>query len=155
MSSPFTALLDRVRERQALVAVIGLGFVGIPEALAIGRAGFRVIGIDRQPERIDVLRAGRPIVPDVTSEELRDALGRGSFVPTFDERAAHDADVVVIGVPTPITPLGNPDLGAVATVTGTIGTFPRRSRLVKGEHRSRWIDPLRRGGRIGGSRADP
>jgi UDP-N-acetyl-D-glucosamine dehydrogenase len=130
MTSPFTTLLNRLRGRQALVAVIGLGFVGIPESLAIQRAGFWVIGVDRQSSRVASVLAGDPIVPDVAPAELADALGRGTFYPTADERAAREADVVVICVPTPLTTLGEPDLSEVAVAARTIGTFPARPRLV-------------------------
>src|SRR5258708_15808239 len=102
MTEQLATLLSRVQARQALVGVIGLGFVGIPEALAIGRAGFRVVGIDRQPGRIAALQAGQPIVPDVAPSELGDALRCGSFTPTIEWGAANDADVVVICVPTPL-----------------------------------------------------
>jgi UDP-N-acetyl-D-glucosamine dehydrogenase len=130
MTSHWSALLERVRGRQALVAVIGLGFVGIPESLAIQRAGYQVVGVDREPSRISALQTGDPIVPDVTAAELVDALGRGAFVPTVDLVAAREADVVVICVPTPLTALGEPDLSEVASATRTIGAFSARPRLV-------------------------
>jgi UDP-N-acetyl-D-glucosamine dehydrogenase len=130
LSAEHALLSSRIRARQAQVAVVGLGFVGLPEALAIVRAGFSVIGIDRDATRVAALQDGQSGVPDVSQSDLRDALARGSFTATIDWTEATQADVVVICVPTPLDASGDPDLSAVSSAVESIARLPARPRLV-------------------------
>ncbi len=123
-------LLGRIRERRASVAVIGQGFVGAPQAIAIARAGFRVVGIDRDPERVGELAAGRSPVPDVSDEELGQALASGAYQVTTRRDALACADVVVVCIPTPLTAAREPDLRLVEEVASELATYLDRPRLV-------------------------
>lgn len=68
MSSPPTDLFDRLRQRTATVGVLGLGYVGLPLAVELARAGFRTLGIEVDKERVRALHAGRSYIPDVSDD---------------------------------------------------------------------------------------
>ena len=106
---PLAGLATAITERTATVAVIGLGYVGLPLALAVARAGFGVIRIDAAPEKIAALRTGRSYVSDLTDADLV-PLSTATF--TTDPAAAGDADAVLIAVSTPLRD-GSPDLTLV------------------------------------------
>ena len=97
-SDPLAGLATAIMERTATVAVVGLGYVGLPLALAVARAGFGLIGIDTVPGKVVALRSGRSYISDLTDADLA-PLSTGSF--TTDPAAAGEADVVLIAVPTP------------------------------------------------------
>jgi UDP-N-acetyl-D-glucosamine dehydrogenase len=112
------------------IAVIGLGYVGLPLAIAFTEAGLSVTGVDASPERIATLRTGRSPVDDIEDARLADALAAGMSVVAWDEAALGLADAVVVCVPTPITSTKDPDLGPVLDAAGHIAPSLRRGQLV-------------------------
>jgi len=96
------SLRDRIRNRDAKVAVIGLGYVGLPLALAVAEAGFHTFGIDVDKERIAQIRRGSSPLIDISDEEIAKANSRGGFEPTHNFGCLVEADVFVICVPTPL-----------------------------------------------------
>ncbi|HEX5097199.1 MAG TPA: nucleotide sugar dehydrogenase [Acidimicrobiia bacterium] len=108
MAAPLAQLLRKLDERQAKVAVVGQGYVGLPVAMRASELGFRVVGYDLDPERIDALRTGRSYVEDVTDEQLTTALDAG-YWPTSDPLDLRAFDVAIVSVPTPLRD-GAPDL---------------------------------------------
>ncbi|SNR52516.1 nucleotide sugar dehydrogenase [Blastococcus mobilis] len=125
-SDPLADLATAISERTATIAVVGLGYVGLPLALAVAQAGFDVIGIDAVPDKVAALRAGRSYISDLSDADLA-PLSTGRF--TTDPAAAGDADVVIIAVPTPLRD-GAPDLSLVEQAGATIGRVLRRGALV-------------------------
>ncbi len=123
---PLERLAASIRDRTAVVAVIGLGYVGLPLLVGVGQAGFETIGFDSDPGKIDALRAGRSYVVDVPSSELH-ALDRATF--TRDATALDRADVVVLCLPTPLTD-GAPDLSMVRAAAETVAAHLRPGVLV-------------------------
>ncbi len=101
------------------VAVIGLGYVGLPLARAAVRAGLRVTGLDTSPDVVRSLLSGRSHVDDLTDEDVADLLDHG-FHPTTDTAVLGRADAVVICVPTPLSPEGGPNLAAVRAAAATV-----------------------------------
>src|SRR6185295_10613072 len=83
------------------IAVIGLGYVGLPLALELARGGARVLGIDVSATVVDALERGHSHVDDVSDEALRDR-GTGSFRATTNYAVAREADAMIICVPTPL-----------------------------------------------------
>lgn len=110
------------------LAVIGLGYVGLPLAMEAVRAGMRVHGLDQDASLIAGLLEGRSHVDDVTDEQVADAVAHG-FVPTTDPVCLGSVDVVVICVPTPLCE-GTPDLDAVKSATEQIARAIRPGTLV-------------------------
>jgi UDP-N-acetyl-D-glucosamine dehydrogenase len=106
-------LADRIRRAEATVTVIGLGYVGLPLALAFAEAGFSVRGLDVDARKVAALTEGNSCVGDVSAAELTDLLDAGRFSPTTDAAVLRESDVVVICVPTPYTKTKQPDLTCI------------------------------------------
>jgi len=111
------------------VLVIGLGYVGLPLAIAAARSGFRVTGLDTSEKIVAGLVAGRSHVDDVTDAEIAETLGQG-FRAVTDETAVPPQDVIVICVPTPLAEAAGPDLSAVRAATATAGRLLKAGTLV-------------------------
>jgi UDP-N-acetyl-D-glucosamine dehydrogenase len=112
------------------VAIIGLGYVGLPLGLALMEAGLRVVGYDSNVARLVQLRAGRSPVDDVADDRLAAALRNGLELRTPGEDGLADADVVFVCISTPITPAREPDLTAVLDAAATISRSLRPGQLV-------------------------
>jgi len=95
------------------VGVVGLGYVGLPLALAFTRAGYEVIGVDIDSERIETLQAGSSYLTDVTDQEVATGVAKG-FHPTSSYQELEAVDAVSICVPTPMRKSGTPNLSYVA-----------------------------------------
>lgn len=111
------------------LVVIGLGYVGLPLAQEASRAGLTVTGLDVSAAVVDGLMGGRSHVDDLSDADIAEMLGLG-FTATTDASVIADADTVVICVPTPLTPEGGPDLGAVLGATRAIADHLRAGQLV-------------------------
>src|SRR4051794_5325947 len=103
-------LLRRIQDRTAVVGMVGLGYVGLPFAVEKAKVGYRVIGIDQNPDRARRINAGENYVPDVNSEELSALVRVGRLEAMTDFSRVPEMDVVVIAVPTPLTRNRTPDL---------------------------------------------
>ena len=101
------------------VAILGLGYVGLPLAHEAARAGLRVLGFDISSGVVDGLNAGRSHIDDLSDEEIAEMLNAG-FRATTDESELSSADAVVVCVPTPLGDDGAPDLSAVTGATQTV-----------------------------------
>jgi UDP-N-acetyl-D-glucosamine/UDP-N-acetyl-D-galactosamine dehydrogenase len=108
------------------IAVIGLGYVGLPVAVALARAGAPVIGFDIDRSRIDELRAGRDRTREVEAAELAQA----SLAYTDDPKALARADFFIVTVPTPIDAVKRPDLRAMLAASETVGAVLKRGDVV-------------------------
>jgi UDP-N-acetyl-D-glucosamine dehydrogenase len=124
MTAPAAATADR------RVAVLGLGYVGLPLSISFVEAGLDVLGIDVSPERVAELTAGRSPIDDITNERLTAALSKGLRVATTADGDSASADVVVVCVPTPITASKDPDLGPVLAAAGYLRAHLRAGQLV-------------------------
>ena len=128
-SAPVDILAERISTRQAVVGVIGLGYVGLPLLLEKARAGFRVLGFDRNVERVALVNARKSYIDDITNSELEE-LGEGRIGATTDFDALEGVDVVVICVPTPLDEHLAPDLQYVCRVGEEIAKRLRKGQLV-------------------------
>ena len=121
----FGDLADRITTRSALVAVVGLGYVGLPLLLAAAGEGFVPIGIDTDSVKVRSLREGRSHVVDVSDDELSEAVVQFSS----DHRVLMAADVIVVAVPTPLRD-GSPDLSLVESAASQVASVLRPGQLV-------------------------
>jgi UDP-N-acetyl-D-glucosamine dehydrogenase len=103
-------LLDRINGRQFNVAVVGLGYVGLPLAVEFARAGIKTYGIDVDQGKIGMLTNGENYIQDLKNDVVRDVVEKGMLVPTTDFASVADAHVIYICVPTPFTPNKEPDI---------------------------------------------
>lgn len=124
------SLVKKITERKAVVGVIGLGYVGLPLAVLQARNGFHVIGIDESIEKVDRVNQGNNYISDVNSEELRCVVETGRLMATADFHRLRECDVILICVPTPLTPNKEPDITAIVKVTNHIGQYAHSDMLV-------------------------
>ncbi|MEV5754562.1 nucleotide sugar dehydrogenase [Actinoallomurus sp. NPDC052308] len=124
--------MDQPRDDRAVewdLAVIGLGYVGMPIVREVSRSGMRVVGVDVDQRRVDGLNAGVSHVDDVSDEEVAGLLARG-FHATTDPRVLAGAGTVIICVPTPLDGDRRPDLGAVTGAAEMVAGRLRPGTLV-------------------------
>jgi UDP-N-acetyl-D-glucosamine dehydrogenase len=124
------ALADRVRSREAVMAVVGLGYVGLPLAVGLARLGFPTIGVDIRAERVARVNAAEPYLEDVSADDLVGPVRDGVLRATTNYARLVDAEVIFICVPTPIRPNKSPDLSYVTAAAREIGARLRRGQLI-------------------------
>ncbi|MDX0068719.1 nucleotide sugar dehydrogenase [Sinorhizobium meliloti] len=123
-------LLESISGRTARVGVIGLGYVGLPLAVAVARSGFHVTGFDIDPGKIVALDAGSSYIEAVSDEALAREAGAGRFRSTTDFSDLGFCDVIIICVPTPLTRHRDPDLSFVENTSRAIADCLRPGQLV-------------------------
>lgn len=122
------SLTDRFTDRTATLAIVGLGYVGLPLAVVFAKAGFRVVGIDLNQARVDSVNNCESYIEDVTSETLRELHGRISATTDFAVLAG--ADAVSICVPTPLSKTGDPDVSYIIAAAEQIAAYLHPGMLV-------------------------
>lgn len=125
-----TALEQRLRNKSALLGVIGLGYVGLPLAVEKAKAGYRVIGFDVQPHKVDMVNQGINYIGDVVDEDLAEIVKAGMLTATSDFSRISELDCVSICVPTPLDRYQQPDLSYVKSTAETIAKHMHRDMLI-------------------------
>jgi len=125
-----TTLTDKFKAHNATVAVVGLGYVGLPAALAFNRAGFGVIGLDIDAPKNEKLMRGESYLKQLPDESVRAAVDSGRFHATSDFAECAKADAILICVPTPLTAQREPDLQYVLATGKSIAAHLRAGQLV-------------------------
>jgi len=128
--SLFSTLKDRISSRQARIATVGLGYVGLPLALTISEAGFPTTGIDLNRSRVDAINAGARVISYFAEDRIATAIAGGKFGATADFAVLQEIDVVLICVPTPLSPAREPDLSYVIRAAEGIAKWLRPGQLV-------------------------
>lgn len=124
------ALLEKLQNNTAKVAVIGMGYVGLPLAVCISKVGLEVLGIDVNPERVHQINLGKSYINDVTSEELSPLVEEGKIKGYCEFDVLSDADVIVICVPTPLTKNRDPNITYIQNSTEQIAKYLRPGQLI-------------------------
>jgi UDP-N-acetyl-D-glucosamine dehydrogenase len=128
--SPREALLAKAQDRSALFGIVGLGYVGLPLAMELIHAGYRVLGFDVNQRVADGLNAGRSHIQDVPSAQVAAAVKDGRFSATADLARLSEPDAISIAVPTPLSKTKDPDVSYVLAATESIKQTLRRGQLV-------------------------
>ena len=123
-------LKEKIEKKQAVVGVIGLGYVGLPLAIAIGEAGFSVIGIDIDKEKIKQLRMGKSYLEDVKGEAIKNLIKKGILKVYSDYQKIKDCDIINIAVPTPFTSTKDPDISYIIEAGKEISKRMRKGQLI-------------------------
>lgn len=123
-------LIDKIKSHEALVAVVGLGYVGLPFAVEKAKAGFKVIGIDRSQSRCDMVNRGENYIGDVHDHELVECTQSGALTAVASFEEVSKADAIIIAVPTPLDKNLAPDLQYIVAVTKAIAPHLRKGQLV-------------------------
>ncbi len=124
------ALSAKIKDRTARAGIIGLGYVGLPLAMAIARSGFPVTGFDIDPKKIVALDARKSHIDAVTDEALSAEITAGRFGATTEFAGLKQCDIIVICVPTPLTKHRDPDLSYVEATSRAIAEHLRPGQLV-------------------------
>ena len=125
----FMRLKNRIMSKEATVGVIGLGYVGLPLAVEMARAGYKVIGIDLQEEKVSMLRNGQSYVNDVSSLEVQDVVN-SLFHPSSDYSLVSQMDTISICVPTPLTKTKAPDISFILSAIIEIKKYIKKGTLI-------------------------
>ena len=123
-------LIGRIDARRARVAVIGLGYVGLPLVELFAAAGFEVLGFDIDPTKVERLNRGESYIGHVNSERVAALRAGGRFAASADFARLAEVDAILICVPTPLDGHRDPDLSAVVNTGRTIGRHLRPGQLV-------------------------
>ena len=127
-------LLGKIKTKQAVVGIIGLGYVGLPLVLRFCEVGFQVLGFDTDASKVELLNRGESYIKHISSTRLAALLtpreGAGQFAATSDLGRLGEPDVLIICVPTPLTTKREPDLRFVADTTRQIAACLRPGQLV-------------------------
>jgi UDP-N-acetyl-D-glucosamine dehydrogenase len=115
-----TALLDSIRTRRARAGVIGLGYVGLPLAVELARAGFTTTGIDLDPEKVRAINEGRSYIDDVPSRVVSELRSADTLQASLDFDVVARLDTVNICVPTPLRKTKDPDLSFIVAATEAV-----------------------------------
>jgi UDP-N-acetyl-D-glucosamine dehydrogenase len=124
------ALIRRINRRDAHLAVIGLGYVGLPLAVEFAKAGFRVTGIDVDAARVRDLERGKSYIQDVPTAELRALVKSGKLSATEDFSVLRKVDAVNVCVPTPLSKQRDPDVSYIVAATQQVAKHLHRGMLV-------------------------
>ena len=125
-----TALLDRIAGGSALIGIVGLGYVGLPLALAAARAGLPVLGFDVDAARVAQFNAGTSFISHIPTEALHAAARAGRFEATADPGRLGEPDAILICVPTPLTRQREPDMTYIERTAQAIAPRLRVGQVV-------------------------
>jgi UDP-N-acetyl-D-glucosamine dehydrogenase len=130
MTTMQEALLTKIKQRQAQVVVLGLGYVGLPLATVFADAGFSVIGVDPDQRKVDTICRGESHIPDVPAEQVERLVSTGRLKATADFSVLAQADAVSICVPTPLRKTGDPDLSFIFSVAEELAKYVHPGMVV-------------------------
>lgn len=123
-----TVLQDKIKNKQAQIAVVGLGYVGLPLMLRFAEVGFKVIGIDIDERKNTAVNEGRSYIQHIPSEQL--ARVQQNLSATSDFSKALEADVIILCVPTPLNKYREPDLSYVLQTMDALVPFLRPAQII-------------------------
>jgi UDP-N-acetyl-D-glucosamine dehydrogenase len=123
-------LIAKAERRQILFGIVGLGYVGLPLAVELSRAGYRVLGFDVNPDVVEGLNEGRSHVKDVTDAQLQRAMECGRFSATTDMSRLSEPDAISICVPTPLSKFKDPDVSFIVAATEAVKKRLRRGQAI-------------------------
>ena len=128
-------LAARLKRKTARVAVVGLGYVGLPLAETFAWGGYPVIGFDIDADKVENLRNGQSYIGHIDPERVAELNASGRFEPTDDPTLFATADAIVICVPTPLTEAREPDLTYVVNSAKAVAARLRPGRICSIEDR--------------------
>jgi len=123
-------LRSKIEDKSAVVGVAGIGYVGLPLAVEKAKVGYQVFGYDRNAIRVAQINQGSNYIRDVVDEDLAKAVVSGKFVATTDFSTLGNCDVIVLCVPTPLTPNKDPDISHVRNVGAEVARHLRPGQLI-------------------------
>jgi UDP-N-acetyl-D-glucosamine dehydrogenase len=126
----FGTLERRIKDKKALVGIVGMGYVGLPLVRTFGNAGFSTLGYDVDKNKIRMLAAGKSYIKHIPASMIQSLLKRRQFRPTADPGELSKPDAIVICVPTPLSKTRDPDMTYVEATARTIAKTLRKGQLI-------------------------
>jgi UDP-N-acetyl-D-glucosamine dehydrogenase len=123
-------LISQLKNKTARIAVMGMGYVGLPLAVVFAEAGFTVTGIDPDKRKIDAINQQTSYIPDIPTERLAPLVKSGHLKATTDFSALKDAEAVSICVPTPLRKTGDPDMSFIISATEELAKYMHKGVVV-------------------------
>ena len=123
-------LLERIRNKNIKVGVVGLGYVGLPLAVEKAKAGFETIGFDIQASKVDAVNSGHNYIGDVVDSDLKKLVETGMLKATTDFSFVKETDFIAICVPTPLDVHQQPDISYVKSSTEAISKYLKKNTMV-------------------------
>jgi UDP-N-acetyl-D-glucosamine dehydrogenase len=124
------SLAQKIDGSTARIGVIGMGYVGLPLALAFSERGFPTVGFDVDPSKVEALMAGRCYIEHIGAARVAAARAADKLSASADFSLLHECDVIIVCVPTPLTPQREPDLKHVRITTEQIAAQQRPGQLI-------------------------
>lgn len=123
-------VLTKIERREAVIGIIGLGYVGLPLAMRFVEAGFRVIGFDVDPRKVEMLNEGKSYIDHLGADKVAAMMSTGMMRPTVEFAAASEADALIICVPTPLGKHRDPDLSYVVNTIEALQPYLRKGHIL-------------------------
>ena len=123
-------LEQKLKGKTAVIGIVGLGYVGLPLAVAFSQAGLRVLGFDTKQMRVDSVNSGQSYIADVDSVNIAEAVGSHLLEATAEQSRLQDVDAICVCVPTPLTKTKDPELSYVTYESGQIARYLQPGQLV-------------------------
>jgi UDP-N-acetyl-D-glucosamine dehydrogenase len=125
-----TRLEMKIKDHSAAIAIIGMGYVGLPLAIEFGRVGFKITGIDILEKKVKTINAGKSDVDDIKDHEVKELVDLNRLRCTSDFSVLKHSDVVIICVPTPLNKTKDPDVSYILAAVGQIEKYLHKGQLV-------------------------
>jgi len=123
-------LREKIKSRRARTGVVGLGYVGLPLAVELGKAGFHATGIDLDPRKVQSITDGRSYIPDVQTADVQALRAKGLLDATTDFSIVRDLDTINICVPTPLRKTKDPDMSYIVSAVEGIAKYLHPGMLI-------------------------
>jgi UDP-N-acetyl-D-glucosamine dehydrogenase len=123
-------LIQKINDKKACVAILGMGYVGLPLAVVFAEAGFNVTGIDPDERKIASLLKGNSYIPDISTERLTPLVNSGHLSASTDFSLLKEMDAVSICVPTPLRKTGDPNMSFILSATEQLAKYMHPGMVV-------------------------
>jgi len=123
-------LLQKIKDHQATIGVVGLGYVGLPLILEFVEEKFPTLGFDIDPAKVDLLNKGESYIKHIRADRIQKALARKLFRATADFSELSKVDCILVCVPTPLNKNREPDISYIVNTSETISQYLRKGQLV-------------------------
>lgn len=125
-----TDLLAAIENRSARIGIVGMGYVGLPLAVEFAEAGFNVVALDVNADKVDILNNGVSYIEDIASSRLKPLVDSGKLEATTDYESLRDVDAISICVPTPLRKTKDPDMSFIIQAVESIAKVAGKGMLI-------------------------
>ena len=123
-------LLNKISSKNMIIGVVGLGYVGLPLAVEKAKAGFRTIGFDIQPDKVELVNKGQNYIGDIVDSDLEELVAQGTLRASSDFSLMAQVDFIAICVPTPLDEHQQPDISYVEKSAAAVAMYLKRGSVV-------------------------